>query len=59
MDTCSVSISSRAPLFTIWAMTQAYADHAPQFALLLGRGQLQPADFAAAQKLIEDRSHNR
>ena len=46
-------VDFRHLLFTIWAMTQAYADHAPQFALLLGKQQLQPADFASAQKLIE------
>ena len=41
-------------LFTIWAMTQAYADHAPQFALLLGKEVLQAADFNAAQQVIEE-----
>lgn len=39
-------------MFMIWAMTQAYADHAPQFALLLGKTALDEADFAAAQALI-------
>lgn len=41
-------------LFTIWAMTQAYADHAPQFALLLGKPALDAGDFNAAQQVIED-----
>jgi TetR/AcrR family transcriptional regulator len=39
-------------IFMIWAMTQAYADHAPQFALLLGQPALGEADFAAAQAVI-------
>lgn len=41
-------------LFTIWAMTQAYADHAPQFALLLGKPALAASDFKAAQQVIEE-----
>lgn len=40
-------------MFVIWAATQAYADLAPQFALLLGKPALQAQDFAAAQALIE------
>lgn len=40
-------------IFMIWAMTQAYADHAPQFALLLGRAALGEAEFKAAQGVIE------
>jgi TetR/AcrR family transcriptional regulator len=40
-------------IFMIWAMTQAYADHEPQFALLLGKPALAEADFAAAQQVIE------
>jgi TetR/AcrR family transcriptional regulator len=39
-------------IFMIWAMTQAYADHEPQFALLLGKPALEEADFAAAQDVI-------
>ncbi len=39
-------------MFTIWASTQAYADLAPQFALLLGKAQLEEADYAAAERLI-------
>jgi TetR/AcrR family transcriptional regulator len=46
----------RAPfrhlVFMIWAMTQAYADHAPQFALLLGKPALGDDDFDAAQAVI-------
>jgi TetR/AcrR family transcriptional regulator len=41
-------------IFMIWAMTQAWSDHAPQFALLLGRAQLGDDDFAAARRVILD-----
>ena len=40
-------------MFVIWAVTQAYADLAPQFALLLGKRTLDRADFSAAQAVIE------
>lgn len=40
-------------IFAIWAVTQAYADLAPQFALLLGKPTLGKTDFAAAQAVIE------
>jgi len=40
-------------MFVIWAVTQAYADLAPQFALLLGKPALDKADFAAARAVIE------
>jgi TetR/AcrR family transcriptional regulator len=40
-------------IFVMWAVTQAYADLAPQFALLLGKSKLSKADFAAAQAVIE------
>ena len=40
-------------MFIIWAATQAYADLAPQFALLLGKPALDARDFAAAQTLLE------
>ena len=40
-------------VFALWAMTQAYADLAPQFALLLGKPALDEKDFAAAQAVIE------
>lgn len=39
-------------IFMVWAMTQAWADHAPQFALLLGKPTLGDADFATAQQVI-------
>lgn len=39
-------------MFLIWACTQAYADLAPQFALLLGKPCLDAKDFATAQELI-------
>ncbi|WP_374435240.1 TetR family transcriptional regulator C-terminal domain-containing protein [Inhella sp.] len=41
-------------MFLIWACTQAYADLAPQFALLLGKPALEPRDYATAQQLITD-----
>ena len=40
-------------MFVLWAVTQAYADLAPQFALLLGKEALDASDFAAAQTVIE------
>jgi TetR/AcrR family transcriptional regulator len=40
-------------MFVLWAATQAYADLAPQFALLLGKEALDETDFAAAQSVIE------
>jgi TetR/AcrR family transcriptional regulator len=39
-------------MFVIWSATQAYADLAPQFALLLGKKQLDDRDFAAAHAVI-------
>jgi TetR/AcrR family transcriptional regulator len=39
-------------MFVIWSATQAYADQAPQFALFMGKPQLDDADFAAAHALI-------
>lgn len=39
-------------MFVIWSATQAYADLAPQFALLIGREQLVDDDFNAAHALI-------
>lgn len=39
-------------MFTLWASTQAYADLGPQFALLLGKPELEQVDFDAAQALI-------
>jgi TetR/AcrR family transcriptional regulator len=41
-------------LFTIWAMTQSYADFAVQMTLLLDRKKLTRRDFDAAEKLITD-----
>lgn len=40
-------------MFVLWAATQAYADLAPQFALLLGKKKLDRKDYAAAQAVIE------
>jgi TetR/AcrR family transcriptional regulator len=39
-------------LFAVWAMTQSYADFAAQMTLVLDREQLQPSDFADAERLI-------
>jgi TetR/AcrR family transcriptional regulator len=39
-------------LFAIWAMTQSYADFAPQMALVLDRRQLSKRDFDAAEETI-------
>ncbi|MBL8520239.1 MAG: TetR family transcriptional regulator C-terminal domain-containing protein [Betaproteobacteria bacterium] len=39
-------------MFLIWSVTQAYADLAPQFALLLGKPKLEDKDFAAAEKVV-------
>lgn len=39
-------------MFLIWSVTQAYADLAPQFALLLGKPKLDDKDFAAAEKVV-------
>lgn len=39
-------------MFLIWSVTQAYADLAPQFALLLGKPALEDKDYAAAERLI-------
>ncbi|MET0320024.1 MAG: TetR/AcrR family transcriptional regulator [Duganella sp.] len=41
-------------LFAIWAMTQSYADFAPQMALVLNRKQLTRKDFDDAEHLIVD-----
>jgi TetR/AcrR family transcriptional regulator len=40
-------------MFVLWAATQAYADLAPQFALLLGKPALDEGDFMAAQEVIQ------
>jgi TetR/AcrR family transcriptional regulator len=40
-------------LFAIWAMTQSYADFAPQMALVLNR-KLSKRDFDDAEKMIVD-----
>ncbi len=41
-------------MFLLWAGTQAYADLAPQFALLLGKPELESVDYDAAQTLLTD-----
>jgi hypothetical protein len=41
-------------LFTIWAMTQSYADFSTQMALLMDSKKLTRKDFDAAEKLIAD-----
>ncbi|QJD99151.1 TetR family transcriptional regulator [Massilia forsythiae] len=39
-------------LFAVWAMTQSYADFAPQMALVLGRDALNQDDFDAAERTV-------
>ena len=39
-------------MFLIWSVTQAYADLAPQFAMLLGKSKLDVKDFAAAESVL-------
>lgn len=39
-------------MFLIWSVTQAYADLAPQFSLLLGKSRLEQVDFDAAQAVL-------
>jgi TetR/AcrR family transcriptional regulator len=46
------SVNATHLLFAIWAMTQSYADFAPQMQLVLGRDQLTVEDFADAEELI-------
>lgn len=41
-------------LFTIWAMTQSYADFAVQMTLVLDKRKLARRDYDAAEKLIID-----
>ncbi|WP_295759944.1 TetR/AcrR family transcriptional regulator [Undibacterium sp.] len=41
-------------LFTIWAMTQSYADFSTQMNLVLNQKKLGAKDFEAAEKLIVD-----
>ena len=39
-------------MFLIWSTTQAYADLAPHFSLVMGKPKLVQADFDAAEELI-------
>jgi TetR/AcrR family transcriptional regulator len=39
-------------MFIMWSTTQAYADLSHQFALLMGKKQLEDSDFATARELI-------
>jgi len=39
-------------MFSIWSCTQAYADSGAQFAILLGKPELDARDYAAAEALI-------
>ncbi|SEL29072.1 transcriptional regulator, TetR family [Roseateles sp. YR242] len=39
-------------MFIIWSTTQAYAELGAQFALLLGKPELEPKDFKQAETLI-------
>jgi TetR/AcrR family transcriptional regulator len=48
------SVNATHLLFAIWAMTQSYADFAPQMALVLGKENLDEEDFRVAEKTIVD-----
>ena len=39
-------------MFTLWSVTQSYADLGPQFALLLGKPELDAGDFEKAREVI-------
>ena len=39
-------------MFVIWTVTQAYAEHQAQFAILLGKPALDESDFDAAEEVI-------
>lgn len=41
-------------MFIIWSSTQAYADLAPQFALFMGKPELESPDFESAHTLITE-----
>ena len=41
-------------MVVLWASTQAYADFASQISLVLGKPELEPSDFAAAENLLVD-----
>lgn len=41
-------------MVVLWASTQAYADFASQISLVLGKPELEPCDFDAAEKLLVD-----
>ena len=41
-------------MVVLWASTQAYADFASQISLVLGKAELEPSDFAAAETLLVD-----
>lgn len=41
-------------MVVLWASTQAYADFASQICLVLGKKQLAPSDFSAAEDLLAD-----
>jgi len=41
-------------MVVLWASTQAYADFASQISLVLGKPELEPADFDAAESLLVD-----
>jgi len=45
-------VSATHLLFAIWAMTQSYADFAPQMALVLDRRQLLKKDYDEAEETI-------
>ena len=47
-----VPVDAAHLMVVLWASTQAYADFASQICLVLGREELAPEDFAAAEHLL-------
>ena len=47
-------VSATHLIFSIWAMTQSYADFSAQMALVLNQKQLTDDDFDKAEKMITD-----
>ena len=47
-------VDGRHLMVLLWASTQVYADWSSQISLVLGKNELEDADFAAAEALIVD-----
>ncbi len=47
-------VDGRHLMVLLWASTQVYADWSSQISLVLGKQELDEADFAAAEALIVD-----